>query len=165
MSGTSPLTATLTLTESGAHASSFAVDWGDTTAVETVPGGTVMTDHTYASAGTFNGRVTPTIFGLPGSVIPIPAVTVTAAPPYSVIPTVAPLAGVAPLDVALTLAESNGAATSFDVDWGDGTAIETLTAAGGPHTYAAAGSFTVSVTPTVGGIVQAAVTVGPVVVS
>lgn len=75
--GVSPLTATLTLTESGAHATSFAVDWGDSSAVETVPGGTVMTEHTYAIAGAFDGTVTPTIYDLPGSVITIPTVTVS----------------------------------------------------------------------------------------
>jgi len=163
VTGTNPLTATLTLTESGGgRATSFAVDWGDGTSVETVPGGTVMHEHVYAVDGTFEGLVTPDLHGVPGSAIPIPSVTVT--PPYSVVATVAPLAGVVPLDVVLTLAESNGAATSFDVDWGD-TTIETVTAAGGMHNYPIAGSFPVSVTPTLDGSALAPVDAGTVVVS
>jgi PKD repeat protein len=165
--GAAPLAATLTLTESGARATSFGVTWGDGTALETLPGGTVMKDHTYVTAGDYTGSVAPDLHGVPGSVIQIPKVTVTAGPPYGLTPALDPLAGAAPLTVALTLTEVNGVASSIDVDWGDGTPPDTITGAsvGGAHDYTDAGSFDVTVTPTVSGVVLAAVPAGTVEVS
>lgn len=76
-----------------------------------------------------------------------------------------PLTGAHPLSVTWTLTETGGTGTSFAWDFGDGnTATTTVPTAA--HSYAAAGSFTAKVTPTVNGVVLAQITAAaPAVVS
>jgi PKD repeat protein len=59
-SGTTPLMVTLTGTESGGTGTSFAWDFGDSNTDTT---NTPVTQHTYASAGTYTPKVTPTVGG------------------------------------------------------------------------------------------------------
>lgn len=76
-----------------------------------------------------------------------------------------PLSGAHPLAVALTVTESGSTGTSFLWDFGDGN-TQTTTVKTVNHTYAAAGSFTPKVTPTVGGKAKPQVSAAaPVVVS
>ncbi|MGF6958003.1 phage tail tube protein [Paraburkholderia youngii] len=163
--GQAPLEATLTINESGGHATQFTVDWKDGTppAIAT----SNVAEHTYTIAGTYKPEVMATISGSASA--PFKAqnsVTVSAAP-YSLAVDITPTTGTAPLDVTLTLTETNGPADSLSIDWGDGGAAEskpggTLQAT---HNYAAAGSYTASVTPTVGGTPETAVTAAAVTVS
>ncbi len=146
--GTAPLPVTMTMNENGGSASSYKVNWGDGSVAEAV--NTKSASHTYAIAGSFKPIVTPTVNGMPAAPVKAPTVVVEAAP-YSLVASVAPVEGVAPLDVTLTLQETNGHADSYAVDWGDGTAVDTTDKLSAIHTYAAAGSFTPKATPTTGG--------------
>ncbi|HEY2023571.1 phage tail tube protein [Paraburkholderia sp.] len=74
LSGPSPLAVTVTLTETGGHASNFAIDYGDET-TDTLPAGTVTKEYTYATAGSYTVTVTPNFKGIPGSVISSAQVT------------------------------------------------------------------------------------------
>jgi hypothetical protein len=149
-SGQTPLEVTLTLNEAGGAGTRFTIDWKDGSAVEQVT--TKVAPHTYAKAGSFTPTVIATVAGSLTAPFKSQTTAVVAAPPYSLTVDVAPLAGVAPLAVTLTLDETNGEADFFDVDWGDGGASERVSDLTAPHTYAAASSFTVSVTPTINGV-------------
>jgi hypothetical protein len=90
----------------------------------------------------------------------------TTPPVYELTVDVAPASGVAPLSVTATMAETNGTASQFQIDWGDATAIDTVTGSlTKTHDYAAAGSYTAHVTPTVNSSVLAPVAANAVTVS
>jgi hypothetical protein len=90
----------------------------------------------------------------------------TTPPVYALTVVVAPAAGAAPLTVTATMTESNGTASQFQIDWGDATAIDTVTGSlTKTHDYAAAGSYTPHVTPSVNSTVLAPVAGTPVTVS
>lgn len=158
-------TITLTLTETGGTGTSFAWDFGDsTTATTTVP----TTTHTYAAAGSFTAKVTPTVDGTSAAQITAAAPVVIAAA-YSATLAGSPLTGTAgTTSIVWTLTESNlpvGATTSYAWDFGD-TQTTTTAVPTAPHTYAAAGSYSAKVTPTINGVARAQVTAAaPAVIS
>jgi len=117
-------------------------------AVRTLPVIVQSINETGGVDQAIHGSVTLKITGSPTLTQP-PGSTPKA---YSFTVDVSPLSGVAPLTVTATIAESNGTASQFKIDWGDATAVETLS--GGytkTHDYAAAGGFTAHVTATVNG--------------
>lgn len=154
--GVAPLDVTLTLNEAGGTATKYAIDWKDGSAIEQAT--TKVVTHSYTKAGSYTPSVIATVAGSLTAPFKSQITAVVTAPPYALTVSVEPLAGVAPLAVTLTLTETNGEADYFDVDWGDGAGsperVSDLTA---PHTYAAAGSYTVSVTPTLNGVAGSAV--------
>ncbi|KAK48188.1 hypothetical protein BG58_33095 [Caballeronia jiangsuensis] len=161
-SGDIPLHVTLTINESGGVASKFAIDWDDGTAPHDVIGQNTAT-HDYTTAGSF----TPSVTATKGTAT-LPAVdanVVTVNPSYSVTAAVAPTSGASPLDVTLTLTESNGTAEKFTVDWKDGGATEDVTGTTAPHTYSVAGVYSADITPTVSGTARAKVIANAVTVS
>jgi PKD repeat protein len=165
-SGDAPLDVTLTLNEAGGQATGYAINWKDGTPVEQVT--TKVVTHTYTIAGSYVPSIIATVAG--SATAPFKsqnAVTITEPPPppYVLSAVAAPLAGVVPLDVTLTLSEQNGVAEYFDADWGDGTAVERINNLSAPHQYAAAGSYPVMVTPTLGGVPGTVADAGTVVVS
>ncbi|MGF6877366.1 phage tail tube protein [Paraburkholderia sp. MM5477-R1] len=164
-SGTAPLAVTLTLNESGGHATKYSVDWKDGTPPEAVT--TNVAEHTYNAAGSYQPAVVATIAGSDTAPFKSQNTVTVSAAPYSMTASVAPLTGAAPLTVTLTLSETGGAADSFEVDWGDGTSGETIPGGTltGNHDYQALGSYTAAVTPTVGGVAQSPVSAQAVTVS
>jgi PKD repeat protein len=85
---------------------------------------------------------------------------------YSVTIAATPLSGAHPLSVTATATEPASKATSYSWNFGDGTSAQVTTVPTAVHSYAAAGSFTIHMTPTVGGVAKPAVAApAPVVVS
>lgn len=85
---------------------------------------------------------------------------------YTLSAGISPLSGPAPLHVQLLLSQKNGVASSFSIDWGDGTGAETLTGSTTTtHNYDMAGSFTARATPTVNGTQGAPAAAAPVTVT
>ncbi|MGF6839901.1 putative secreted protein [Paraburkholderia youngii] len=70
---------------------------------------------------------------------------------YVLIPVAVPSSGNAPLYVTLTLNESGGSASSFEIDWKDGSTTTITTAHSSTHTYDNAGQFRPSVVATIAG--------------
>lgn len=84
---------------------------------------------------------------------------------YSVTIAATPLSGAHPLSVTATATETGGPASNYNWNFGDGTIVNT-TVPNATHSYAAAGTFTVKMTPTVDGIIGTQVSApAPVVVS
>ena len=84
---------------------------------------------------------------------------------YSVTVAVTPLTGAHPLAVTATATETGDTATSYSWNWGDGNTT-TTTIPTANHSYAAAGTFTVHLTPTVNGVAKSPVAAAaPAVVS
>ncbi|AUT62883.1 phage tail tube protein [Paraburkholderia terrae] len=163
--GDAPLEVTLTINEAGGKASSFLIDWKDDG--EPVEEDSNIATHTYATAGAYQPVVTAMISGSASAPFKSQnSVTVTA-PPYVLTASVAPTTGIAPLAVTLTVTEENGNADLLTVDWGDGSATEDLAddATTAQHSYAAAGSFTTMVTPTIDSTPGSAVSAAPVIVT
>lgn len=156
---------TFTLTETGGAGSSFSWDFGDgNTATTTTP----TTTHTYAAAGSYTAKVTPTVDGVVTPQISATAPIVVSAA-YSATLAGSPLTGTAgTTSITWSLTESNvpaGATKSYLWDFGDSQTTTTATPSA-PHTYAAAGSYTAKVTPTINGVVRAQITAAaPAVIS
>lgn len=158
--GEAPLDVTLTLNEAGGSATGYAINWKDGSPVQQVT--SKVAPHTYDTPGSYTPSIAATIAGSASAPFKAQTSVTVSAPPYALTAAVAPTDGVTPLAVTLTLTETNGTADYFDVDWGDGIAAERVSALTAPHSYAAAGTFVVSVTPTVGGTAGAAVDAGTV---
>ncbi|MBB5469371.1 PKD repeat protein [Paraburkholderia sp. CI2] len=158
--GQAPLDVTLTLNEAGGVATGFSINWKDGSPLEQVT--TMIVSHQYLTAGSYTPSVIATVSGQATAPFKAQNAVTVEAPPYSLGASVAPLSGAAPLDVTLVLTESNGTADYFDVDWGDGTAVERVSVLSAPHNYAAAGSYSVMVTPTLAGVPGAGVPAGTV---
>ncbi|WP_250532435.1 hypothetical protein [Caballeronia sp. ATUFL_F1_KS39] len=110
------------------------------------------------------GSATLKITGAP--VLTQPADSGQPAEQYNLSAAVTPASGDAPLHVTMQLTESGGAAAKYAIDWKDGSAVETLVGAKTTtHNYDGAGSYTASVTATVGGKQQPAVQANPVTVT
>nr|WP_249798707.1 hypothetical protein [Caballeronia zhejiangensis] len=110
------------------------------------------------------GSATLKITGAP--VLTQPADSGQPAEQYNLSVANTPASGDAPLHVTMQLTESGGAAAKYAIDWKDGSAVETLVGAKTTtHNYDAAGSYTASVTATVGGKQQPAVQANPVTVT
>jgi PKD repeat protein len=127
----------------------YTFDWGDgTSATGPQPGPTAP--HTYAAAGSYTAKVTVTDTGGLSS-FTTKTVTVSPDAPPSAALTVTPSSGIAPLKIT---ADASGSTdpdptpiSTYTFDWGDGTAVTgPQSGATAQHTYAAAGSFTVTVT-------------------
>jgi IPTL-CTERM motif len=143
---------------------STSIFWGDgTTTAGTVSGGSgsfaVSGQHTYADEGAF--PMTVTVFevgGLGASSSSLGTVTVTEADVLSGTPVaISPFQGAPFTGVVATFTDADTANVASDlvatIDWGDGhTSPGTVSGGGGSfavsgsHTYAASGSFTVTVT-------------------
>ncbi|MBI1320123.1 MAG: PKD domain-containing protein [Candidatus Hydrogenedens sp.] len=110
--------------------------------------GAISPSHAYATAGTFNVRLTVTTANGSDQELKNNAVTVTGTVNTNF--TATPQTGNAPLQVQFTDTTSTGglAVTSRTWNFGDGT---TSTEANPLHTYNDAGSFTVSLSVTAGG--------------
>ncbi|MGF6932980.1 PKD repeat protein [Paraburkholderia sp. UCT70] len=158
--GQAPLDVTLTLNEAGGVATGFSINWKDGSPAEQVT--TKIVPHQYLTAGSYMPSVIATVAGQPTAPFKAQNAVTIEAPPYSLGASVAPLSGAAPLDVTVSLTESNGTADYFDVDWGDDTTVERVSALSATHNYAAAGSYPVTVTPTLAGVPGAAVPAGTV---
>jgi hypothetical protein len=164
--GAAPFSATLALNESGGSATSFEIDWQDGTPAETVT--SAQATHSYQNVGTYQPMVKATIGGsqtAPFRCQNSAQATEPPPPPYALTADVQPTSGVVPAAVTLTLTETNGTADYFDADWGDGSAVERVTGLTAPHTYAAAGTFTTTVTPTLAGVAGTAVSAAAVTVA
>lgn len=132
-------------------------------AVRTLPVIVQSINETGGVDQAIHGSVTLKITGAPTLTQP-PAANATG---YSLTVDTSPTAGVAPLTVTATFAESNGNASKFVIDWGDASAVDTVAAGTTTktHDYAAAGSFVAHVTPTVNGSDAAPVAGNTVTVS
>lgn len=154
-----------TVTETSGAATSYDWDFGDGT---TKTSSNKTETHQYAAAGSYTAKVTP-------HVGPVTKPQITAAAPavisaaYSATLAGSPLTGTAgTTSITWTATESNvpaGATKSYDWDFGDGqtstTAVPTAS-----HTYAAAGSYSAKVTPTINGTARTQVTAAaPAVIS
>jgi PKD repeat protein len=149
--------ATVTVTfsvSSTATVTGIIVNWGDGT-TNTLPGTATSDTHVYASTGTaksqtFTITVMATNSAGPGSgtttevVNDRPPVVTTS----SVVP-VSPFVGQL-VTVSFTATDPDGTISSISVNWGDGTALDTLagTATSDMHTYSIAGTFTLTVSAT-----------------
>jgi parallel beta-helix repeat protein len=168
-SGTAPLAVTAdasTSTDPQGQSLMYKFDFGDGTVVGPQSG--VTAPHTYTAAGNYIVTLTATDTGGLSSTA---TWTVTANPAANTPPTarltVSPTTGTAPLAVtadASTSTDPQGQALTYKFDFGDGSAVVGPQAgATAPHTYASAGSYTVTVTATdtggLSGTATAAVTV------
>lgn len=107
------------------------------------------------------------LYGLPyPAVLPAAISNAITAGNYSATLAGSPLTGThGTTAVTWTLTETGGPGTSYAWDFGDGNTT-TTTVPNATHTYAAAGSFTAKVTPTVAGVVEAKITAAaPAVIS
>ncbi len=85
---------------------------------------------------------------------------------YTVTIAATPLSGAHPLAVTATATEPTSKATSYSWLFGDGSSAVVTTVPTANHSYTAAGSYTISMTPTVDGVAKPAVSIpAPVVVS
>jgi hypothetical protein len=155
------LTYTLGASETGAAANAtytFKIDWdGNGAAYQTVtgPSGTQVT-HAFSAAGACTVTVTATDAGGAASAAATRPMTISANQPTATVS--GPAAGTAGQALTYTLSASEpyqaaGASYSYSINWGDGSAAQTVTGAGSTtvsHTYAAAGLYTVKVTATDG---------------
>jgi PKD repeat protein len=136
--GTAPLAVSFRDLSTGSP-TSWAWDFGD--------GGTSTLQnpsHTYAGAGSYTVSLTATNASGAGTATKVGYVTVSAPPPPTADFSGSPTTGMAPLAVSFTDL-SSGSPTGWAWDFGDGGS-STLQNPG--HTYAAAGSYTVSLTAT-----------------
>jgi PKD repeat protein len=164
LTGNIPLNVAATATETGLTATQYVWTWGDGTANTTT---TVPTaNHSYTSAGSYTISMVPTVNGVAKPSVTIAAPVVVSGA-YSATLAGTPLTGAHPLSVTWTLTETNnpGGADSYAWVFGDGNTT-TTTVPTATHSYAAAGSFTATVTPTINGVAKSLVTAAaPAVVS
>ncbi|WP_233866607.1 phage tail tube protein [Paraburkholderia adhaesiva] len=162
-SGNIPLNVVMTINEVGAQASKFVIDWKDGSAPQTIT--THQALHTYTVAGQYRPTLVATIAG--NETAPFNAQTIVTAqrPPYTLVATVTPTTGAAPLNVTMTLAETNGPAEEFEINWDDGTPLDTITALTATHQYVSQGIRNPTVIATLDGERQPFVNATPVVVS
>ena len=134
--GTAPLEVQFADTSTGG-ATAWAWDFGDeNTSTLQNP------EHTYAAAGTYTVSLTATNAGGSDAETKVGYVTVTELQPPTAAFSADVMTGTAPLAVLFTDASTNGP-TSWSWTFGDG-GTSTLQSPG--HTYAAAGTYTVSLT-------------------
>jgi PKD repeat protein len=138
-SGNAPLTVNFTSTSTGSP-SSWTWNFGDGT---TSSGSGATASHTYSAGGTY--QATLTVANANGSnTSAATAITVTAAGRPTAAFTASPTTGTAPL--AVTFANTSTGATSYSWNFGDGSPAGTTAAPS--HTFAAAGTITVTLTAT-----------------
>ncbi len=153
---------------------SYRFDFGDGTAAVTTTPPTATAQHTYAAAGTYTVTLTVTDTGNNSSAPATQSITVNPPPPGESAP-VASLSVTQLASPSLTVSADGSASTDTDAtpiasyrfDFGDGTAAVTTTAptATTQHTYAAAGTYTVSLTATDSGNLTSAPATAGITVS
>ena len=123
----------------------YTVSWGDGSATETDPGSATSFTHIYSSEASNGYTATVTATGSDGTYTDTPVIN-------EVAPTLA-LTGPAPANegstFTLTAAMTDGDTGenySWQIDWGDSSDVQTLTAPAGSFTYvySEAGTYTVS---------------------
>src|SRR5207249_4783166 len=137
-SGTAPLAVTFTDASTGGP-TAWSWDFGDgtsSTAPDPVP--------TCAAAGSYSVSLTVTNSGGSNSLTKPSYISATTPPPPVAAFSGSPTSGTAPLAVTFT-DQSTGPPAAWSWDFGDGTSS---TAQNAVHTYAAAGSYSVSLTVT-----------------
>ncbi|MDB5333484.1 MAG: hypothetical protein JWP03_4635, partial [Phycisphaerales bacterium] len=143
----SPYTLTLgAVTDPGHTATGYIIHWGDGSVAQSVAAGTTTATHSYAAAGPEKITVDVTdatgTYAAAGSlsvnVVSAPTVTLTGK-------AFANAGGVYTLTFG-TATDSNGPVTSFSVNWGDGSALQTFPGATttAAHTFATAGKATIT---------------------
>jgi PKD repeat protein len=134
--------------------SGIAVNWGDGTAVDFLPGTATTDTHVYASTGakqsqTFTITVSGTNAGGSGSGNTTEAVNDR--PPAIALSSVSPNPATTgqPVTLNFTVTDPDGTIASVTVNWGDGS-VDNLpgTVTSDVHTYASAGSFTITIVAT-----------------
>ncbi len=133
---------------------SYQFAWGDGSTATTTTAPTSSTTHTYAASGTYTVTLVATDTGGLASAPVTQSITVNPAPPPVDNPPVAALSVTQLASPALTVSASSAGSTdgdatpiwSYQFSWGDGSAATTTTAptSSAPHTYAAAGTYIVS---------------------
>lgn len=155
LAGNQPLTVTATATETGGAATNFNWNWGDGTITNTA---IATATHSYTVPGTYTVKMTPTIGGVIVAQVSAPTPVVISGV-YSATLAGAPLSAAHTTPVVWTLTETNNptGTDSYLWDFGDSTTITTAVP-NATHTYAAAGTYTAKVTPTINGVAKTQVT-------
>jgi hypothetical protein len=143
-------TLNLSASDPGHTISSWIVNWGDGSS-QTVTGNPSTVTHTYASgphAYTINASATDDTGSYSaGNTV---AVSVAHVPPTLAISGAASVVERALYTLSLSATDPNHTISSWAINWGDGTAVQTVT--GNPssatHTYSLNGSYTISATAT-----------------
>ena len=134
---------TSTSTDTDGTIAGYSWNFGDAT-----PAGTVANPtHTYAAAGTYTVTLTVTDDDGATGTISHP-ITVTAAPPANVAPTAEFTSSANNLAAQFTSTSTDGDGTIAGYSWNFGDATPAGTVANPTHTYAAAGTYTVTLTVT-----------------
>jgi len=142
-----PVNATPNCSDAGGTIATETVNFGDGTPPVNVANGQ-PTAHVYSAAGTFTVTVTATDnLNLTGTATQTVTVSINQPPVCSNF-SVAPLSGLAPLTVTAngTCSDPDGDILVTTLNFGDGTSPQSGSTGG--HTYAAAGTFTVTLTAT-----------------
>jgi PKD repeat protein len=140
---------------STATVTGVTVNWGDATPPDTLTGGATSDTHIYSSTGSatskvFTIAVTATNSAGPGSASVME--TINDRPPVVTITNVSPNPASIGQMISATFSatDPDGTVSSITVNWGDGSASDSLsgTATSDTHTYSTANSFTITVTAT-----------------
>ncbi len=135
---------------SGSSLTGLSVDWGDGSALENLALSAATASHTYSSAGNFTISVTATDANTLSAnttktvavTLPSPTISISGLSGVTVNTTYTLTISAAPV--------SGSSITGLSVNWGDGTATETLanTATNATHSFSSTGSFTITATVT-----------------
>jgi len=131
---------------------SYSFDWGDGTTASVVNAPTQTASHTYAAAGSYTVTLTVKDTGGLTSTPKTQSITVTAADQAPVAALAVTQSASPPLTVSADATGSTDTDStpiaSYSFDWGDGSSATAVNAPAqtASHTYAAAGSYTVTLT-------------------
>ena len=136
--------------------SSITINWGDGSPITNLSGTATSATHTYSSTGSVSSQ-TLTIqltatdnSGLTGSASG--SVVVNDRPPVATVSSPSPNPALTGQTVTVSFSanDPDGTISSFNVNWGDGTTIDSLpgTATSDSHSYLYPGSYTITVTAT-----------------
>ncbi len=150
------VTLSFSATDPDGTVSTITINWGDASTPTSLAGTATSATHTYTSTGTAKSQVfsiTVTATDNSGSIgIGLSSETVNDLPPVVSVTNVSPNpvnTGVL-VTATFTATDPDGTVSSISVNWGDGTAADTLagTVTTDTHTYNVAGPFTITVTAT-----------------
>jgi PKD repeat protein len=147
------VTLTFSTTDPDGTVSSVTVSWGDGTTPSSLAGTVTSATHTYASTGPSTSKsFTVTVSAVDNGGSTSSASTSEAVndrPPATTVSGISPNPALIGQTVTVTFSatDPDGTISSFSVDWGDGTAFDTLpgTATSDTHAYGSGGSFTITV--------------------